>query len=91
MIRARVGDNLLRIQREGGACGGDEVENGPEATIVYNIWIIDRRGVVCGEVTLTPREAEYPLAKELFEAAWGKARNTNEVLDDMIRALSVKG
>jgi hypothetical protein len=55
------------------------------------VWVIDSRGAVCGEFVLTPSDDEdYQIVEQLFPLARSKARNTNEVLDDMIRALTVK-
>jgi|SRR5579885_3211806 hypothetical protein len=90
MIRAKVGDGLLRIERQEGVRLEDISGRVLENATVYNIWVIDSKGAVCDEFVLTPLEPDYHSAKELFELARRKARNTNEVLDDMIRALTAR-
>src|SRR3954463_6798499 len=74
MIRASVGNGLIRIGREVTSLQRSDGQTLNDA-VIYRVWVIDSRGRPCDEFVVTPFEpALYKVAEELVSAARESAK-----------------
>lgn len=87
MVRTDVGPRTVRIGKETGSFRGDDgsrFENQP----CFVVWVMDEYGRSLDEFMILPiQPGDFEMVDELFRIARSSARQTSEVLDEMIAAL----